>query len=138
MLEIDKSPMIIRTVLHNGKLVGLYSCGTDAAEMAKRYPGASIVLCRLNSETAASMGIDAVATTHRSGVVDCNDCVQARCTTAFYEMLSPLGNDCAKAPVVGQLPMSANPFATTWRGQSHAAKALARLSHTWFADCLHR
>ena len=100
LLEIDKSPMIIRAVLHHGKLVGLYSCGTDAAEMAKRYPGASIVLCRLNSETAASMGIDAVATTHRSGVVDCNDCVQARCTTAFYEMLSPLGNDCAKAPVV--------------------------------------
>ena len=96
-LEKDKSPMIIRAVLHHGKLVGLYSCGTDAAEMAKHYPGASIVLCRLNSETAASMGIDAVATTHRSGVVDCNDCVQARCTTAFYEMLSPLGNDCAKA-----------------------------------------
>ena len=64
-LEIDKSHMIIRAVLHHGKLVGLYSCGTDAAEMAKRYPGASIVLCRLNSETAASTGID-VATTHRS------------------------------------------------------------------------
>ena len=64
-LEIDKPPMIIRAVLHHGKLVGLYSCGTDAAEMAKRYPGASIVLCRLNSETAASTGID-VATTHRS------------------------------------------------------------------------
>ena len=60
------------------------------------------------------MGIDAVATTHRSGVVDCNDCVQARCATAFYEMLSPL-NDCAKAPVVGQQPMGAIPFATTWR-----------------------
>ena len=57
--------MIIRAVLHHGKLVGLYSCGTDAAEMAKRYPGASIVVCRLNSETAASTGID-VATTHRS------------------------------------------------------------------------
>ena len=100
LLEKDESPMIIRAVLHHCKLVGLCSCGTDAAEMAKRYPGSSIVLCRLNSETAASMGIDAVATTHRSGVVDCNDCVQARCTTAFYEMLSPLGNDCAKAPVV--------------------------------------
>ena len=58
--------MIIHTVLYRGELVGLYSCATDAAEMAKRYPGSRIVLCRLNSETAASIGIDAVATAHRS------------------------------------------------------------------------
>ena len=107
-----------------------YSCGTDAAEMAKRYP-AYIVLCRLNSDTAASMGIDAVATTHRSGVVDCDDCVQARCTTAFYETLSPFGNDCAEVPWLRWAAANGcDPVVTTWRGQSHAAKVLARLSHT--------
>ena len=38
-------------VLYLGSVVGLYSCTTDAACVAKALPHSSIVACKLNSET---------------------------------------------------------------------------------------
>ena len=43
--------MIVHVVLHNGILIGLYSCGCDAAEMAKRLPESTVVQCHLNAST---------------------------------------------------------------------------------------
>ena len=36
-----------------GELIGCYSSPVDAAEIAKRYVGASVTPCRLNSEVAS-------------------------------------------------------------------------------------
>ena len=38
-------------VLYIGSVVGLYSCITDAAIVAKTLPQSTVVSCKLNSET---------------------------------------------------------------------------------------
>ena len=43
--------MIVYAVIHHAKLIGLYSCGCDAAEIAKRLPGSTITSCHLNAST---------------------------------------------------------------------------------------
>ena len=43
--------MIVHVVLHRGILIGLYSCGCDAAEIAKRLPESTVVQCQLNAST---------------------------------------------------------------------------------------
>jgi len=43
--------MIVHAVLHNGILIGLFSCGCDAAEVAKRLPESLVVECHLNATT---------------------------------------------------------------------------------------
>ena len=42
---------MIFAVIWHSTLLGSYSCGVDAAETARRFPGATVTECRLNSET---------------------------------------------------------------------------------------
>ena len=42
---------MIFVVIWHSTLLGCYSCGVDAAETARRFPGATVTECRLNSET---------------------------------------------------------------------------------------
>jgi hypothetical protein len=44
--------MMVFTVIWHATLIGCYSSAVDAAETAKRFPGATVSQCRLNAETA--------------------------------------------------------------------------------------
>ena len=43
--------MTVYIVLFHGSVVGLYSCVTDAACVAKALPQSSLVSCKLDQET---------------------------------------------------------------------------------------
>ena len=43
---------MVYAVIWYAALIGLYMTMVDAVETAKRFPGASVSECRLNSETA--------------------------------------------------------------------------------------
>ena len=42
---------MVYVVIWHAALIGLYTTMADAAETAKRFPGATVSECRLNSET---------------------------------------------------------------------------------------
>ena len=69
-----------------GELIGCYSSPVDAAEIAKRYVGASVTPCRLNSEVASkehlhdySLTVDGAC----HSVYECASC-SAEMTPAEY------------------------------------------------------
>ena len=47
----ERQKKMIFVVIWHSTLLGCYSCGVDGAETARRFPGATVTECRLNSET---------------------------------------------------------------------------------------